>query len=393
MWETSAMLSGVYRNTQLDRVVYGRPALEVLGELLTAYGMSRALVVSTRSLSGPNGLGATITEGLGDRCVGLFGRISAHSPRDDVIAAADEARRLDADILVAVGGSSVTDACKVVQLAVWNGLTDAAALDPYRAGVREGAKSPAPPADPLRMIAVPTTLSAAEFTPFGGVTDTRRHAKEGYAHPLYVPRAVVLDPEMTRQTPAELWFSTGMKAVDHCVETLCALTRSPYADALAKEGLQRLAAGLRATKAAPDDLDARLECQLGMWLAISGASAGQGLGASHAIGHTLGGMLGVPHGLTSCVALPAVLAWNAGANPEAERLIAQLIETPHLSAAEAVKTLCRELDLPTTLAGVGVSADKFEAIAEHTMTDRGVRSNPRPIRSAADVLEILKLAA
>jgi maleylacetate reductase len=387
------MLSGVYRNTQLDRVVYGRPALEVLGELLDAYGKTRALVVSTRSLSGPDGLGTAVAEGLGGRSVGLFGRISAHSPRDDVIAAADEARRLEANILVAVGGSSVTDACKVVQLAVWNGLTDVAALDPYRAGVREGAKAPAPPDDPLRMLAVPTTLSAAEFTPFGGVTDTRRHAKEGYAHPLYVPRAVVLDPEMTRQTPPELWFSTGMKAVDHCVETLCSLARSPYADALATEGLQRLAEGLRATKAAPDDLDARLECQLGMWLAISGASAGQGLGASHAIGHTLGGMLGVPHGLTSCVALPAVLAWNAGANPDAERLVSQLIGTPNLSAAEAVKSLCRELGLPTTLAGVGVSPDKFEAIAEHTMTDRGVRSNPRPIRSAADVVEILKLAA
>jgi len=238
------MLSGVYRNTQLDRVVYGRPALDVLGELLAAYGKTRALVVSTRSLSGSDGLGTAIAEGLGERCVGRFGRISAHSPRDDVIAAADEARRLQADILVAVGGSSVTDACKVVQLAVWNGLTNPGALDPYRAGVREGAKSPAPPADPLRMIAVPTTLSAAEFTPFGGVTDTRRHAKEGYAHPLYVPRAVVLDPEMTRQTPPELWFSTGMKAVDHCVETLSSLARSPYADALAKEGLQRLASGL-----------------------------------------------------------------------------------------------------------------------------------------------------
>jgi maleylacetate reductase len=391
------MLSGVHRQTLQDRVVYGRPAPQVLGELLDAYGRKRALVVSTRSLSGADGLARAIAAGLGERCVGFYGEVSAHSPRDAVIAAAAEARRVDADILVAVGGSSVTDACKVVQLAVWNGLTDVDALDPYRAGVREGAKTPTPGADPLRMIAIPTTLSAAEFTPFGGVTDTRRHAKEGFGHPLCVPRAVILDPEMTRQTPPQLWFSTGMKAVDHCVETLCSLTRAPYADALAKEGLTLLATGLRATKAAPDDLDARLQCQLGMWLAISGASAGQGLGASHAIGHTLGGMLGVPHGITSCVALPAVLAWNAG-TPDtniaaADRLVAQLIGSPSLSAAEAVKGLCRELGLPTTLSAVGVKPEQFEAIAEHTMTDRGVRSNPRPIRAAADVVEILKLAA
>ncbi|HEY1426641.1 MAG TPA: iron-containing alcohol dehydrogenase [Caulobacteraceae bacterium] len=387
------MLSGVHRQTQLDRVVYGRPALQVLAELLQGYGKTRALVVSTKSLSGPQGLASEVASGLGERCVGLYGGVSAHSPRDGVIAAADEARRTDADILVAIGGSSVTDACKVVQLAVWNGLTDVGELDPYRAGVRDGARSPAPGADPLRMIAIPTTLSAAEFTPFGGVTDTRRHAKEGYAHPLYVPRAVILDPQMTRATPPELWFSTGIKAVDHCVETLCSLTRAPYADALASHGLELLAEGLRASKGAPDDLDARLQCQLGMWLAISGASAGQGLGASHAIGHTLGGMLGVPHGITSCVALPAVLAWNAGANDAADRLVAQLIGLPERSAAEAVKTLCRELALPTSLGAVGVEPAQFEAIAAHTMTDRGVRSNPRPIRSAADVVEILKLAA
>lgn len=387
------MLNGVYRQTLQDRVVYGRPSVEVLVELLAEYGKTRALVVSTRSLSGPQGLASEVARGLGGRCAGLYGSVSAHSPRDAVIAAAAEARRLEADVLVAVGGSSVTDACKVVQLAVWNGLTDVDALDPYRAGVRSGAMAPAPGADPLRMIAIPTTLSAAEFTPFAGVTDARRHVKEGYSHPLYVPRAVILDPEMTGETPPDLWFSTGMKAVDHCVETLYSLHRSPFADALAAEGLKRLAGGLRASKAAPKDMDARLDCQLGMWLAITGASAGRGLGASHAIGHTLGGMLGVPHGITSCVALPAVLAWNSGANDEAERLVAALVGSPELTASGAVKSLCHDLGLPTALSAVGVGPEQFEAIAEHTMTDRGVRSNPRPIRSAADIVEILKLAA
>jgi alcohol dehydrogenase class IV len=88
-----------------------------------------------------------------------------------------------------------------------------------------------------------------------------------------------------------------------------------------------------------------------------------------------------------------VLAWNAGTNDAADRLVAELIGSPNLSAAEAVKGLCQELGLPTTLAAVGVKPEQFEAIAEHTMTDRGVRSNPRPIRSAADVVEILRLAA
>ena len=141
------------------------------------------------------------------------------------------------------------------------------------------------------MVAVPTTLSAAEFTAFAGVTDVSRRAKEGYGHPLLAPRAVVLDPAMTLSTPPQLWFSTGMKAVDHAVEQLLqsralALRRRP-----GRSGLEGAGSGLWATKAHPGDLDARLECQIGMWLAMAGASAGRGLGASHAIGHTLGGSL------------------------------------------------------------------------------------------------------
>jgi maleylacetate reductase len=130
-----------------------------------------------------------------------------------------------------------------------------------------------------------------------------------------------------------------------------------------------------------------------MWLAISGAVATNGLGASHAIGHTLGGLLGVPHGLTSCVALPAVLRWNEGIADDRQRLVAELMGAPGQSAAEAVQRFCRALGLPTTLAEVGVSSDQFRAIAEQTMHDRGVRTNPRPIHSAEDVVEILKLAA
>jgi maleylacetate reductase len=130
-----------------------------------------------------------------------------------------------------------------------------------------------------------------------------------------------------------------------------------------------------------------------MWLAMSGAASGRGLGASHAIGHTLGGSYGVPHGITSCVALPAVLKWNEPADGGRQALISQLMGAPQLSASEAVKGLCRELGLPTDLRGIGITPDQFEAIAAHTMHDRGVRTNPRPITGPADIVEILEIAA
>jgi maleylacetate reductase len=125
---------------------------------------------------------------------------------------------------------------------------------------------------------------------------------------------------------------------------------------------------------------------------MAGAASGRGLGASHAIGHTLGGTYGVPHGLTSAVALPAVLRWNEGVADDRQRRVAALMGHPDLSASVAVKALARALDLPTDLAAVGIRPDQFHAIAEHTMHDRGVRSNPRPIVGPDDIVAILELA-
>jgi maleylacetate reductase len=381
------MISGNHRNSAQEQVVYGRPAAEAVASLADAFGTRRLLLVTTKSLERPDGAAATLRKELGPRCVEIFSGIRAHSPREDVIACAASARDNDADLLVALGGGSVIDAVKVVQLCLWGDVRSPEALGALRGN---GATALKPS---IRMMALPTTLSAAEFTPFAGVTDTERHAKEGYFHPLLAPRAVVLDPNLTRETPPGLWFSTGMKAVDHAVEQLCNPERAPFSDALAEAGLQHLNRGLPQSKEKPEDLDARLECQFGMWLAIAGASTGRGIGASHAIGHTLGGTFGVPHGLTSCVTLPAVLAWNAPVNAERQTLVSRLLGRPNVAAAQAVKDLVKSLGLPTGLADVGIGPDKYRAIAEGTMHDRGVRSNPRPIGGPDDIVEILKLAA
>jgi maleylacetate reductase len=385
------MLSGTHRFPRQDQVTYGRPAAEVLKELAGSYGAHRLMITTTASLA--DGLAAQVAADLGDLCVGVFSAIGAHSPREGVIAGAAEARRLDADLLVALGGGSAIDATKVMQLCLWAGLTKVEHLDAYRAGRGSDRVKVAEIPAGVRMLAVPTTLSAAEFTPFAGVTDVARHAKEGYGHPLLAPRAVILDPAMTLATPPMLWFSTGLKAVDHAVEQLCNPMRAPVADALAEDGLRRLTRGLAATKADPADLDARLDCQFGMWLAMSGVGSGRGMGPSHAIGHTLGGGYGVPHGVTSCIVLPAVLKWYGPAAADRLALVSELMGARTLSASDAVKRLVEGLGLPTSLASVGIGPESFQAIAEHTLHDAGVRTGARPIAGAQDIVEILELAA
>jgi maleylacetate reductase len=385
------MLTGVHRYPRQEEVVYGRAAADAVTLAAESQGARCLLITTSRSLAGPEGPATTLAGALGARCVGLFAGVSAHSPREAVIAGATQARGSGCDLLVAVGGGSVIDATKVMQLCLWADLRRPDDLDAYRAGVADHAlRAKLQPG--VRMLAVSTTLSAAEFTPFAGITNRAKGVKEGFAHPLFAPRTAVLDPAMTRHTPPQLWASTGLKAVDHAVEQLCNPRRAPFADALASEGLRRLAAGLPASTKSPEDLDARLECQFGMWLAISGATSGRGMGASHAIGHTLGGTFGVPHGITSCVTLPAVLRWNEEVDADRQRLVSELLGSPGVSASRAVASLCRALGLPTDLAAVGVGPDQFHSIAEITMHDPSIMSNPRPVRGPEDVIEILKLA-
>jgi len=384
------MLAGAHRFPKQDQIVYGRPAAEAVAELARGWGARRILLTTTRSLA--EGLAKDFARSLGDLCVGVFADIGAHSPREGVIGGAKAARAADADLIVALGGGSVIDATKVMQLCLWAGLDRVEQLDAYRAGRGPDRADVTKIAPGVRFVAVPTTLSAAEFTPFAGVSDAARKVKEGYTHPMLAPRAVVLDPAMTLSTPQRLWASTGMKAVDHAVEQLCHPVRAPYADALAAEGLRRLAHGLIAVQGDPADLAARLECQFGMWLAISGVGSGRGMGPSHAIGHTLGGSYGVPHGITSCVTLPAVLAWTAAAAIPQEAQVSELLGFSG-SAGDAVRNLADGLDLPTDLRSVGIERKDFQAIAEHTMHDAGVRNSPRPIRGPEDIVEILELAA
>jgi maleylacetate reductase len=384
------MITGMHRFPRQDAVVYGRPAAEAVADLATRFSASRLMIMSTRSLAEA---AAKLSEDLGILSAGVFTSISAHSPRTDVIAGANAAREARADLLVAFGGGSVIDATKLMQLCLWAHLKSPEQVGAYRLGRGADRKDPSEIKSGVRMIAIPTTLSAAEFTAIAGVTDGERKIKEAYTHPDMAPRAVVLDPVLTLSTPPKLWFSTGMKAVDHAVEQLCNLERAPMGDAVAAEGLRLLSKGLVASKEEPNDLDARATCQHGMWLAISGSASGRGMGASHAIGHTLGGAYGVPHGITSCITLHAVLAWNKDYGADRQALVARLMGRRTLPAAIVVRDLVIRLGLPWRLSEVLIGSSHFRDIADHTMHDRSIRTNPRPIRSAGDIVEILELAA
>jgi maleylacetate reductase len=374
----------------MDEVVFGTPAAEAIPAQLDRLHLARAFLMVSGTLSSKTDEIEKIRKALGPRCVGTFDRMPAHTPREAVIAATEQARAANADIIVTVGGGSITDGAKAVQLCLANDIRTVEGIETIR--VRKGVV-PAMNPPSVRQISVPTTIAGGDFSAGAGVTNQRIHVKEAVRHELTIPRAVILDPAITVHTPLWLFLSTGIRAVDHCVEALSSLEAHPYADAQALKGLSMLTQGLPRVKADPADLDARMDCQLGTWLSMGASAAGVPMGASHGIGYVLGAAFDVPHGYTSCVMLPAVMRWNKPVNAARQALVAEAMGQPGKDAADLLDSFIRGLGLPRSLQDVHVGPEHFDRIAEQAMPIPWIKRNPRPIDGPAQVREILLLAA
>ena len=350
---------------------------------------ARIVLVTTRSLAdGP--LLAAAKAAIGERLVGVFAAMRAHSPVEDVLALAALMREQEADLIVALGGGSVIDGSKVACLAVWRGITEAGSL--IGAAASRGAApafwdgaAPSP-----RIVAVPTTLSAAEFAPNAGYTDIAAGRKYRALDPWMVPRAVILDPAATLETPAELLLSSGIRALDHAAERWCSTQPQAFSDAVSRQAMVMLAEGLPRVKRHPDDLAARALCQEAMWLSVMGGWAGVPVGASHGLGYILGAARGVPHGITSCLMLHAVMRWNAPVNEHRQRDLAHLFGGEE--AGPAIEAFVRGLGLPTRLSERGITAAEIPGLAARWTGDAPIATNPRPVTGPADLEAILRLA-
>ncbi len=381
--------------TAMDRVVFGQPAAEAVAAEAARLQAKRVFILASGTLNRETDEIAKVRDALGDRFAGLSDDMPAHSPREAVVACANSAREAGTDLLVTFGGGSATDGGKVATICLEHGIDEIDGLDPFRTIVDEEGVRHIPPyrGPTVRQVTVPTTLSGGEFNARAGCTDTRIAKKQSYENPLIVPVSVILDPAPTVATPEWLWLSTGIRALDHAVETFCSIDANAYADGAALQALRLLGRGLPRAKADPGDLAARLDCQIGAWLSMTGVVAGVRMGASHAIGHILGGTAGVPHGHTSCVMLPYVLRYNEAVNAGRQAEISTAMGRPGEAAADVVGDFIAALGMPRTLAEVGVGANQFPLLAENTMGDSWTYSNPRRIAGPEDVLAILEMAS
>lgn len=366
-----------------DRVHFGSSVRETLGDEVERLGAKRVFIATSRTLRENTGAISLIATTLGAKCVAIFDQITEHAKLDGVLAATKAAREAKADLLVGVGGGSVIDGLKVVQLALTEGADTPEALIAL-AGRRH--TKPAP----IRQIAIPTTLSGAETTPFGGGTDTKR-GKLGFAGLSLVPQVIIYDPALGALTAEWLWLSSAIRGVDHCCEGYIAKNAKPIYEAPLVRALTMFATALRHTKQIPGDPMARIDSQIAAYLACANSSR-TGTGASHGIGYILGGRYGVHHGHSSCVMLPHVLRWNEPATIPRQRELSAALGDKNMRLGDIIAQLIADLGLPHRLRDVGIKQEDLKPIAEEAARHPTVLLNPRPITGPGDIMEILSAA-
>ncbi len=364
--------SGEFNLTRLERVIYGPGTIKALGSEAERRGLSRVLVVTTL---GGFPILDHVTGALGSRCAGVFTGIVQHVPRRTVDALQAEIERVDADCLVSFGGGSPIDSCKVAIHGV--------------AASRE-----------LVHIAVPTTLSAAEYTSAGGVTDESTRVKGGVWDARVAPRTVINDPALTMDTPDWLWVSTGMRALDHAIECAYAIRHQPISDVLAAKSISLFLAHLPAS--IHTDGEARLahrgHLQFAAWYSIYGAMNTR-FGLSHLLGHQIGPRWDVPHGVTSCITLPNAMRFMADIAPERFGPVAEGFGVPFDSAnpkqaalecAARTEHFIAQFDIPKRLKDAGVPRNELHEIIgpiTRELEHNGVVD--RPV-TEAEVLAVLE---
>ncbi|CAA9406546.1 MAG: Maleylacetate reductase [uncultured Rubrobacteraceae bacterium] len=325
------MMGGTHTFLGTARVHFGAGSLDKLEEEVRPYG--RAFVITGRTLDEKTNLVRRVEEKLGGRHAGTHVGMGEHTPGSAVELAAGEAEAAGADLLVSVGGGSVID------------------------GTKATARQLGYPAQ----VAVPTTLSGAEWAHRVGVTDEAAGRKSGFADPATVPPVVILDPGATVFTPGRLWLSTGIRALDHAVEGFLYGGDHPVTDVTGLGGARRLMELLPLSKAEPDDLEARARLQVAAWLSYFGP-LNTPMGLSHELGRRIGASYSVPHGITSCITLAPSLEVAEETTPEERwsRLEVALGGDPPGQVASLVKNL----GLPYRLRDVGVPEGDFEPIAD-----------------------------
>jgi alcohol dehydrogenase class IV len=305
----------------------------------------------------------------------LYSDVQANPVEENATRGVQRYRAGGHDGVIAFGGGSALDVGKAIALMVGQSrsIWDFEDREDWYTRVNVAGIAP--------VIAVPTTAgTGSEVGRAAVITDVADHTKKIIFHPRMLPALVIADPALTVGLPADVTAATGMDALSHSLEAFCASGYHPMADGIALEAMRLVGQWLPRAYRDGTDLEARSH----MLAASSmGATAFQkGLGAMHSMSHPCSAHLGTHHGLTNAVVMPYVLAFNKPAI--AERLArfaayAGLKQARFNAVLDWVLELRATLNIPHTLAALGMRDEHIEVLARDAHLDPSTPGNPRPV--------------
>ena len=365
----SAQTNFDYTPEATTRICYGKGRLADLPDILRSLNCSRPLLVTSRSIK-KSGLVDRIEKILGENRSASFDVTQPHSPIEWVRKTFDLFIAVGADSVISLGGGSSVDTGKGV---VHLHLEEKRRVIPH--------------------IAVPTTLSGAEFTQDAGITyGTRKKVHHG---PHLMATVALLDPEAALVTPPSLLLPSGMNALHHCIEGVCSIKANGISDALFLRAIRLLSSSLPEIRRAPENIDLRGQAQVGAVLAAL-AIGEVPMGLGHAFAHAICGKYKTPHAQTHALLIAPVMEFNQDAVLAAQAAIGEALgaspdQKPEEMAKEGirrVRQLLQVLGLPKNLPELEIG-EADETLVENVMGDPYFRTNPK-MADREDILEVIR---
>ncbi|KAK0444828.1 iron-containing alcohol dehydrogenase [Armillaria borealis] len=345
------MKSFVY-NALPSRVVFGNGTLSQVVQEMANLGCSRALILTTpRQVA----QGEKLKELVGDKAIGMYTNATMHTPTNVTDDAVGVVQKLDADVVVAVGGGSTIGLAKAIAL-----RTD------------------------LPQIVIPTTYSGSEATAIIGQTENGLKTTQKTLRVL--PEVIIYDISLTLTLPLRVTITSGLNAIAHAIEALYSKEASPITDTLAEQGILSIAKALPVIMNDSGNLDARSEALYGAW-ACGTCLGAVGMGLHHKLCHTLGGTFNMPHAETHTVILPHSMAYNAPYAQEAMEKVAKILGVSN--AAQGIFDLSKSLGAPPTLKELGMKEEDLEKAAD--IASKSPYPNPAPLEKEK-IMQLLKNA-
>jgi alcohol dehydrogenase len=375
-----------------QEVVCAEDAISSLPAVLDRLGGTRAMVICGPSILEKSDVVQRVQDVLGDRCAGLFSGVAPHSP----VHTLDEAMRLASDLkpdaLVSVGGGSTHDTTKGIATLLGEG----GKIQDHQVIFEPPDKIILPQfsGDRVPIIAVSTTMGAAELSRGAGFADKDLGRKVSVADPATIPRSIIIDGRALATTPMNILLSTAIGQLRVAIESVYSVKHNPICDSLCLHAISMIVKNL------PECPKLEMDRLLNTKTAAAMASLGSvGGGINTATAHHVGGIFDVPHGDANAIMLPHSMRFNAEASADRQALIAQAMGIDiagmsdydaALAAADAVEDLRDSLGLPNRLRDVGVPEEGLELIAAATLQDRSLATNPTPVTDAGPIMSVLR---